>query len=82
MLVTMTPPFWQQTQNYISWKLGENVAISSHIGMAKSRIFDEIFTNLHFFEERKVAFLAATSFRASLSCEIWYMCIKCYGNVL
>ena len=28
MLVTMTPQFWQQTQNYTTKKLGENVAKS------------------------------------------------------
>jgi len=27
MLVTMTPHLWQQTQNYITKRLGENVAI-------------------------------------------------------
>ena len=27
MLVTMIPHSWQQTENHIAWKLGENVAI-------------------------------------------------------
>ena len=27
MFVTMTPRSWQQTENYISWKFGEDVAI-------------------------------------------------------
>jgi len=27
MFVSMTPHSWQQTENYITWKFGENVAI-------------------------------------------------------
>ena len=42
----MTPHFWQQTQNYITKNLGENVAINVLVfgwqEVAKSSIIDEI----------------------------------------
>ena len=46
LFVTMTPHSWQQTENYITWKFGDTVAIKvfySHGKKStKSRIFDEI----------------------------------------
>ena len=32
MFVTMTPNPWQQTENYITWKFGENVVTGDRFG--------------------------------------------------
>jgi len=58
MLVTYNESeLWQQTQNCITKKLGENVAIkSSYIGLAKmanSSIFDKVFHEICIFDKRK-----------------------------
>jgi len=59
MSVTMTPHSWQQTQNYIRWKLVENVAYK----WQKMAISGFLIKSA-FFEERKMAFLVAESFAA------------------
>ena len=64
----MTPHFWQQTQNYITKKLGENVAIKIlMLGWQKGHkpaFLTNIFTKSAFFEDRIMTFLAAKFFGA------------------
>jgi len=57
-LGTTTPHSWQQTQNYITKKVDENVETKVLIlcwqKTAKSRIFEEIFDEIRIFYEQKI----------------------------
>ena len=67
----MTPHFWQQTQNYITTTLGENVAIEVLIlGWQKWQnpaFFTIILMKCAFFDKRKMTLLVAKSFGAYTS---------------
>jgi len=64
MLVTMTLHFWQQTQNFITKKLDENVAIKVLILGWQKVQNPAFFMKSAFFDERKMKYLAAKSFGA------------------